>query len=112
MEDIIGLEPSRESNPALHAALSELEGMTGLKSVKAVVNGLVSVAHGNYFQEKSGGKIDDLALNRLFIGNPGTGECMPCTIAEARGVSQVPASQLGAPLTPYRPNALTLRTCA
>ncbi len=102
MVDIIGSEPTRESNAALDAALTvgdctvhfffffplpqrcardpgprvvncashvqELEGMTGLGTVKSELDTILAVAFGNYYHELKGERIDDLALNRLFVG--------------------------------------------
>ena len=74
VEDVIGVEPSRETNAELNAALCELEALTGLASVKESVQQLLVIAKANYHKELRGERIDLITLNRLFIGNPGTGE--------------------------------------
>ena len=48
--------------------------MVGRASVKRSVEQLIATAKANYDKEKRGERIDLLTLNRLFIGNPGTGK--------------------------------------
>ena len=73
MTDIIGLEPNRKTNPALDKALKEMESMTGQEKVKQSIMSFVFAAENNYKNELKGIKVDALPLNKLFIGNPGTG---------------------------------------
>jgi AAA+ superfamily predicted ATPase len=74
VEDVIGKEPTRENVPALDAVMRELEAMVGLASVKRDMQSLVDLARNNYKRELAGLKVDDVPLNRLFLGNPGTGK--------------------------------------
>ncbi len=74
VEDVIGKEPTRENVPALDAVMRELESMVGLASVKRDMQALVDLARNNYKRELAGLKVDDVPLNRLFLGNPGTGK--------------------------------------
>ena len=92
--DCLGKRPDPETIPELQEALDELERMTGLEEnrnedgstekrsvgvpVKKAVQNLVSTAQANYDRELRGEKPLDLALNRLFIGNPGTGKICSC----------------------------------
>lgn len=66
--------PSRETNPELAAILDELDSMVGLEKVKKALYGLVDTAQRNYKKELEGVPVDDVVLNRLFLGNPGTGK--------------------------------------
>jgi hypothetical protein len=88
--DCLGKRPDPQIIPELQEALDELQRMTGLEEkrnedgsvekrsvglpVKKAVQNLVSTAQANYDRELRGEKPLDVALNRLFIGNPGTGE--------------------------------------
>jgi hypothetical protein len=74
VEDVIGKEPSRENVPELDAVMRELESMVGLASVKRDMQALVDLARNNYKRELAGLKVDDVPLNRLFLGNPGVGK--------------------------------------
>jgi len=74
MEDVIGVPPSRHTIPELDAALRDLEALTGLDEVKTAVIELVSTAVTNYSREIRGQPVVHLALNRLMLGNPGTGK--------------------------------------
>jgi hypothetical protein len=72
--DVIGREPTRGNIPALDAALAELDAMVGIPRVKAAVTALVDLARNNYEHELRGERTDPVVLNRLFLGNPGTGK--------------------------------------
>ena len=74
MENLIGKPPSEENIPELAMAMRELEGKTGLQKVKEAVRQLLAVAKANYDAELRGDKITNMALNRCFMGNPGTGK--------------------------------------
>lgn len=74
MQDIIGLRPDRSTNPALDRVLTELDRMTGQKKVKKAMYSIVQLAESNYEHELKGERQDYIALNRVFIGNPGTGK--------------------------------------
>jgi len=54
--------------------MKELQKFTGLKEVKQAIHELVEVASTNYENELAGYKIIKIPLNRLFLGNPGTGK--------------------------------------
>ena len=79
-EDVIGPPPSRASLPELDAALGALEQYVGLGRVKDAINSLVELAKENYEREIKGEKPFEIALNRLFIGNPGTGKTSVASI--------------------------------
>ena len=88
--DCLGQRPDPQNIPELQEAMDELERMTGLQEkrnddgsiekrsvgvpVKKAVQNLVLTAQANYDKELRGEKPLDIALNRLLIGNPGTGE--------------------------------------
>ena len=74
MHDVIGRAPNRNTIPELDLALRELEQMDGLSEVKASIYQIVDLAAANYHRELKGIKILELVLNRLFLGNPGTGK--------------------------------------
>ena len=67
---VIGKEPTRQNLPKLDRALKELDGKTGLKSVKKELQQLVDLALGNWRKETRAEKIVDVPLNRLFLGTP------------------------------------------
>ena len=80
MEDVIGVSPSRHTLPELDSALHDLEGMVGLLEVKKAIEELVSCATINYKREILGQTVLSLNLNRLLLGNPGTGKTTVATI--------------------------------
>jgi len=74
MEDVIGVAPSRHSIPDLDDALRKLDALVGMQEVKQAVHQLVETAATNYRREIRGQPVLHLALNRLMLGNPGTGK--------------------------------------
>jgi SpoVK/Ycf46/Vps4 family AAA+-type ATPase len=72
MEDAVGENPVH--NEKLKAAVAEIEVKTGWRSVKKMVRKLVHVCGQNYERELQGQEQLPVLLNRLFLGNPGTGK--------------------------------------
>ncbi|KAJ3054777.1 hypothetical protein HK097_000821, partial [Rhizophlyctis rosea] len=70
--DVIGDNPM--DNPKLLQVLAEFETKTGWKSIKESVNELVTVCQKNYERELEGQEAVAVSLNKLFLGNPGTGK--------------------------------------
>ncbi len=76
VEDVIGKRPTRENIPELDKALRELEQLVGLESVKRSVHELVQLATINYDRELRAEPVHYVCMNRLFLGNPGTGKVL------------------------------------
>ncbi|KDO26203.1 hypothetical protein SPRG_08565 [Saprolegnia parasitica CBS 223.65] len=72
VDDVIGDHPLH--NPTLERVLGELEGKIGWTSIKKSVHDLVQHCEKNYKRQLSGQAPLPLMLNRLFLGNPGTGK--------------------------------------
>lgn len=70
--DIIGENPA--TNVRLKSIRKKLEDMTGLAAVKAEVDKLIKIADKNYQSECKGEQAEDFRMNRVFLGNPGTGK--------------------------------------
>ncbi|KZP30812.1 P-loop containing nucleoside triphosphate hydrolase protein [Athelia psychrophila] len=71
-EDIIGPDPSNAIKKS--ASWVELQGLTGLKTVKDTVRSLVDMISANYHRELAEKKPMQLNLNRCLLGAPGTGK--------------------------------------
>ncbi|OQR96792.1 hypothetical protein THRCLA_21982 [Thraustotheca clavata] len=71
-EDIVGDHP--QSNPKLRLVLNELDAKIGWASIKKSVNNLIKQCEKNYQRQLSGLTPLPIMLNRLFLGNPGTGK--------------------------------------
>eukprot|EP00727_Mastigamoeba_balamuthi_P005898 m51a1_g1928 hypothetical protein (3697) ;mRNA; f:880111-891708 len=71
--DIIGECPD-ESNPAIQGILREFDAKVGWKSVKKAVRQMIELAKKNYDRELEGLQPLPYFVNRLFLGNPGTGK--------------------------------------
>ncbi|KAL4165528.1 hypothetical protein KRP22_014238 [Phytophthora ramorum] len=70
--DLLGGRPS--TNPKLQAVLDEVEEKTGWRTIKEEMKKLVRISDENYERELKGQETVPLCLNRLFLGNPGTGK--------------------------------------
>ena len=58
-------------DPSSHPLIQELLAMTGLDDVKRSVLGLLEMAKENYRSELRGEGVLEIALHRMFLGNPG-----------------------------------------
>jgi len=72
IEDILGPDP--RENPKLREIQQDLEKKIGWKSIKKSVEELIQVCGTNYERELDGLPPQAIFLNRLFLGNPGTGK--------------------------------------
>ncbi|CAI5725442.1 unnamed protein product [Peronospora destructor] len=70
--DLLGDRPS--TNPKLQAVLDEVEDKTGWHKIKEEMKKLVRISDENYERELKGQETVPVCLNRLFLGNPGTGK--------------------------------------
>ncbi len=71
--DVIGEDP-RLSNEKLMKVCNEIEHKIGWERVKSQVKELLKVCGMNYGRELRGEPALDIFLNRMFLGNPGTGK--------------------------------------
>ena len=72
-DDLLG-EQSRLLEPETCTPLRKLYEMEGLEQVKSSVDGLLKLAESNAQREEQELPIADVSLNRVFLGNPGTGK--------------------------------------
>jgi hypothetical protein len=82
-EDLLG---PRGVDVESSEALRELEGMRGLERVKASARMLVELIRTNAELEDQEKAVKRVGLNRVFLGNPGTGGC--CAAAVQHGWPQ------------------------
>ena len=72
--DVVGAPPSPETHPELKRVLDEVRALTGQRLVKETFAQLVETAAQNHNRELRGDRPLAVTLNRLFLGNPGTGK--------------------------------------
>lgn len=73
VEDVIGDDPN-SSNEKLLRVVAEFEEKVGWGRVKKSVRELIDICGINYKRELTGNPPLDILLNRMFLGNPGTGK--------------------------------------
>ena len=58
----------------MDAALTELDNLVGVPEVKKSIYSIVESMLSNYDKELQAQETDAICLNRVFMGNPGTGK--------------------------------------
>ena len=74
VEDVIGKEPNVETNRALAEVFADLDKLVGQEKVKAAFRSIRKFAQSNYKAELAGEQVRPMPMNRMFLGNPGTGK--------------------------------------
>lgn len=73
-DDMVGPNPFTALETS--ASYKQLMGMVGLRQVKKEIQQIIQAVRENYQRELRMEEKTDLALNRVFLGNPGTGTCL------------------------------------
>lgn len=69
-----GQSPQEEEKPDADELITELNALTGLKSVKEDVNALINLMRVQKMREEKGMKQTSVNKHLVFMGNPGTGK--------------------------------------
>ena len=77
IEDVIGKEPSVETNQNRAAVFADLNKLVGQAKVKSAFRSILQFAQSNYKAELAGEEVRHMPMNRMFLGNPGTGKVTP-----------------------------------
>ncbi|RHY06073.1 hypothetical protein DYB36_006893 [Aphanomyces astaci] len=78
MDDVMGEHPL--FNPKLKRVLDEIEAKIGWQSIKTSVREFIQLCEKNYERQLAGQSPLPVMLNRLFLGNPGTGKTTCATL--------------------------------
>jgi hypothetical protein len=68
--DVLGAKPDIENL----SVRRDLDRMVGLRQVKAVVDDMMALQLQNWEAEMRGEPVQEISLNRIFLGSPGTGK--------------------------------------
>ena len=76
LADVIGPAPNPANNSVLQEALRELNSMIGWTQIKQNIRRILNLVQENYESQllSDGPPPRNVPLNRLFLGNPGTGK--------------------------------------
>jgi hypothetical protein len=81
VEDVIGKEPNIEVNRALAEVFADLDKLVGQEKVKRAFHTILQFAQSNYKAELAGDQVRHMPMNRMFLGNPGTGKVKTLSIS-------------------------------
>ena len=81
-------------NPKLKEVLSEINEMVGWTAIKKSIDQVIEICKKNYEKEMLGQKTLPIMLNRIFLGNPGTGKTT-CAVLYGRLLKELNILSVG-----------------